>query len=161
MTADETTRPTIPNDWKVFEVSRVYIVDVPPYWSIEDLQLIVKGTFLAKHIPDRLRWPVGEMRTATRRITVEGATELVGRVFHTDGLTPLLVISDAEYNARKDKTIAPRPQITSNIPRKAFITASEMSHAMDLDTELRVKLKILKRAPSPIQDGPPSNGKPS
>ena len=144
MTADETTRPTIPNYWEVSEVSTVYIVDVPPYWSIEDLQGIGKGTFPAKHILDGLRWSVGEMRTAAWRITVEGATELVGRVFHTDGLTPLLVISEAECNVRKDKAMAPRPQITSSIPRKAFITAIEMSRAMDLDTEVRAKLKILK-----------------
>ena len=136
-------------------------MDVPPYWSIEDLQGIVKGIFPARHILDRLRWSVGEMRIATWRINAEGATELVGRVFHTAALTPLLVICEAKYDAHKDKAIAPRPQIASSTLRKAFITTSEMSKAMDLDTEVPAKLKILKRAQSPLNNGPPPNGEPS
>ena len=142
-------------------MSRAYIVDVPPCWSIEDLLGIVKGIFPAGHILDRLRWSVGDMRTATWRITAEGAIELFGRVFHTDGLTPLLVISEAECNACKDKAMAPRPQIASNAPRKAFITASKTSQAMDLDTEVRAKLKVLKRAQSPLNNAPLPNGEPS
>ena len=156
-TADETTRPTIHNDWKASEVPRAYILDVAPYRSIEDRQGTVKGTSPARHILERLSWSVGEMCTAMWRITAEGTTEFVGIVFHTDGLTPLLVICEAEYNARKDL----RLQITGSTPRKAFIKASEMSHAMDLDTEVRAKLNILKQAPSFLNDGPPPNGEPS
>ena len=85
LAADDTTRLTIPSDWKAVDVSTAYIVQVPPYWCVEDPRSIVKGVFPARHIPNRLRWSVGEMRTATWRITAEGASESVGRVFHTDG----------------------------------------------------------------------------
>ena len=49
VTADETTCPTIPSDCKTFDVSTAYIVDVPPFWSVEDPQSIVKKvSFLQK-----------------------------------------------------------------------------------------------------------------
>ena len=107
-------------------MSTVYVVDVPPCRGMEYLQGVVKGIFPARHILDKLRWLVREMRTATWRITAEGAIGLVGRVFHTDGLTPLLVNSKEEYNARKNKGVAPHLQIVSSTPKKAFVTASKL-----------------------------------
>ena len=99
---DIISKPTVPSTWKKHLVGTVYILDVAPWWYPSDLTEALAPSVHCRYIADRVRWGVGEMRTATRRLTGESVTQLIGKVYLSDsGMPPMFVISEADYEARK------------------------------------------------------------
>ena len=88
----------------------VYILDVAPWWYLSDLTEALAPSVHCRYIADRVRWSVGEMRTATWRLTGESVTQLIGKVYLSDsGMPPMFAISEADYEARK-RRITNRPR---------------------------------------------------
>ena len=74
------------------------------------------------------------MRTATWRPTGESVSQLVGKVYLSDsGMSPMFVISEADYKARK-KRITDRPKNTDDAKtrKQGLVTAGEMARAMEV-----------------------------
>ena len=87
------------------------------------------------------------MRTATRRLTGESVSQLIGKVYLSDfGMPPMFVISEADYKARK-KCITDRPRNTdvTKTRRQGLITAGEMAKTMELDDQVDKVISSLKR----------------
>ena len=144
---DVTSKPAIPSTWKKELVGTVYILDVAPWWYLSDLTKAVAPSVHCRYIADRVRWSVGEMRTATWRLTRESASQLVGKVYLSDsGMPPMLVISDSDYKARK-KRITDRPNNADDAKthRQGLVTAGEMARAMELDDQVDKVISSLKR----------------
>ena len=66
---DIISKPTVPSTWKKELVGTVYILDVAPWWYLSDLTQALAPSVQCRYIADRVRWSVGEMRTATWRLT--------------------------------------------------------------------------------------------
>ena len=66
---DIISKPTVPSTWKKELVGTVYILDVAPWWYLSDLTEALAPSVQCQYIADRVRWSVGEMRTATWRLT--------------------------------------------------------------------------------------------
>ena len=80
----------------------MYILDVAPWWYLSDLTEALAPSVHCRYIADRVRWSVGEMCTATWRLTGESVTQLIGKVYLSDsGMPPMFVISEADYEAEK------------------------------------------------------------
>ena len=127
--------------------SPVYILDVAPWWYLSDLTEALAPSVHCRYIADRVRWSVGEMRTATWRLIGESVTQLIGKVYLSDsGMPPMFVISEADYEARK-RRITDRPRNTddSKTRRQGLITAGEMAKAMELDYQVDKVISSLKR----------------
>ena len=123
------------------------ILDVAPWWYLADLTEALAPSVHCRYIADRVRWSVGEMRTATWRLTGESVTQLIGKVYLSDsGMPPMFVISEADYEARK-RRITDRPRNTddSKTRRQGLITAGEMAKAMELDDQVDKVTSSLKR----------------
>ena len=125
----------------------VYISDVAPWWYLSDLTEALAPSVHRRYIADRVRWSVGEMRTATWRLTGESMSQLVGKVYLSgSGMPPMYVISQADYEARK-KRIADRPKNTDDAKtrKQGLITAGETARAMELDDQIDKVISSLKR----------------
>ena len=144
---DIISKPTVPSTWKKELVGTVYILDVAPWWYLSDLTEALASSVHCRYIADRVRWNVGEMRTATWRLTGESVTQLIGKVYLLDsGMPPMFVISEADYVARK-RRITDRPRNTDDAKtrRQGLITAGEMAKAMELDDQVDKVISSLKR----------------
>ena len=144
---DVISKPTIPSTWKKDLVGTMYLLDVAPWWYLSDLTEALAPSVHCRYIADRVRWSVGEMRTATWRLTGESVTQLIGKVYLSDsGMPPMFVISEADYEARK-RRITDRPRNTddSKTRRQGLITAGEMAKAMELDDQVDKVISSLKR----------------
>ena len=62
---DIISKPTVPSTWKKELVGTIYILDVAPWWYLSDLTEALAPSVQCRYIADRVRWSVGEMRTAT------------------------------------------------------------------------------------------------
>ena len=62
---DIVSKPTVPSTWKKELVGTMYILDVAPWWYLSDLTEALAPSVHCWYIADRVRWSVGEMRTAT------------------------------------------------------------------------------------------------
>ena len=125
----------------------MYILHVAPWWYVSDLTKALAPSVQCGYIVDRVRWSVGEMRTATRRLTGESVSQLIGKVYLSDsGMPPMFVISEADYEARK-KRITDRPRNIDNTKtrKQGLITAGEMAKAMELDDQVDKVISSLKR----------------
>ena len=90
----------------------MYILDVAPWLYFSDLTEAPAPLVQCRYIADRVRWSVGEMRTATWRLTGESVSQLIGKVYLSSSrMPPMFVISEADYEARK-KRITDRPRNT-------------------------------------------------
>ena len=160
---DIISKPTIPSTWKKDLVGTVYLLDVAPWWYLSDLTEALAPSVHCRYIADRVRWGVGEMRTATWRLTGESVTELIGKVYLSDsGMPPMFVISEADYEARKWR-ITDRPRNTDDpkTRRQGLITAGEMAKAMELDDQGDKVISSLKRKRDLKEDeASSSNGAP-
>ena len=144
---DIISKPTVPSTWKKELVGTVYILDVAPWWYLSDLTEALAPSVHCRYIADRVRWSVGEMRTATWRLTGESVTQLIGKVYLSDsGMPPMFVISEADYEARK-RRITDRPRNTDDAKtrRQGLITAGEMAKATELDDQVDKVISSLKR----------------
>ena len=144
---DIISKPTVPWTWKKELVGTVYILDVAPWWYLSDMTEALAPPVQCRYIADRVRWSVGEMRTATWRVTGECVSQLVGKVYLSDsGMPPMFVISEADYEARK-KRITDRPRNTDDAKtrKQGLITAGEMAKAMELDDQVDTVISSLKR----------------
>ena len=144
---DIISKPTVPSTWKKELVGTVYILDVAPWWYLSDLTEALAPSVQCRYIADRVRWSVGEMRTATWRLTGESVSQLIGKVYLSDcGMPPMFVISEADYEARK-KRITDRPRNTDDAKtrKQGLITAGEMAKAMELDDQVDKVISSLKR----------------
>ena len=144
---DIISKPTVPSTWKKELVGTVYILDVAPWWYLSDLTEALAPSVQCRYIADRVRWSVGEMRTATWRLTGESVSQLIGKVYLSDsGMPPMSVISEADYEARK-KRITDRPRNTGDTTtrKQGLITADEMARAMELDDQVDKVISSLKR----------------
>ena len=144
---DIISKPAVPSTWKKELVGIVYILDVALWWYILDLTEALAPSIQCRYIADRVRWSVGEMRTATWRLTGESVSQLIGKVYLSDsGMPPMFVISEADYEARK-RRITDRPRNTDDTKtrRQGLITAGEMAKAMELDDEVDKVISSLKR----------------
>ena len=143
---DIISNPTVPSTWKKELVGTVYILDVAPWWYLSDLTEALAPSVRCRYIADRVRWSVGEMRTATWRLTGESVSQLIGKVYLSDsGMPPMFVISEADYEARK-KRVTDRPRNRDDIKtrRQGLITAGEMAKAMELDDQVDKVISSLK-----------------
>ena len=143
---DIISKPTVPSTWKKELVGTVYILDVAPWWYLSDLTEALAPSVQCRHIADRVRWSVGEMRTATWRLTGQSVSQLIGKVYLSDsGMPPMFVISEGDYEARK-KRITDRPRNTDDTKsrRQGLITAGEMANAMELDDQVDKVISSLK-----------------
>ena len=78
------------------------------------------------------------MRTATRLLTGESASQLVRKVYLSDsGMPPMFLISKADYEARK-KRITDRPKNADDAKTRiqGLNTAGEIARAMELDHQV-------------------------
>ena len=144
---DIISKPTVPSTWKKELVGTVYIMDVAPWWYLSDLTEALAPSVQCRYIADRVRWSVGEMRTATWRLTGESVSQLIGKVYLSEsGMPPMFVISEADYEARK-KRITDRPRNTNDTKsrRQGLITAGEIAKAMELDDQVDKVISFLKR----------------
>ena len=144
---DIISQPTVPSTWKKELVGTVYILDVAPWWYLSDLTEALAPSVQCRYIADRVRCSVGEMRTATWRLTGESMSQLIGKVYLSDsGMPPMFVISEADYEARK-KRITDRPRNTDDTKsrRQGLITAGEMAKAMELDDQVDKLISSLNR----------------
>ena len=144
---DIISKPTVPSTWKKELVGTVYILDVAPWWYLSDLNEALAPSVRCRYIADRVGWSVGEMRTATWRLTRESVSQLIGKVYLSDsGMPPMFVISEADYDARK-KRITDRPRSTDDAKtrKQGLITAGEMAKAMELDDQVDKVISSLKR----------------
>ena len=144
---DIISKPTVCSTWKKELVGTVYILDVAPWWYLSDLTEALAPSIQCRYIADRVRWSVGEMRTATWRLTGESVSQLIGKVYLSDsGMPPMFVISEADYEARK-KRITDRPRNTGDTTtrKQGLITADEMARAMELDDQVDKVISSLKR----------------
>ena len=92
----------------------MYILDVAPWWYLSDLIEALAPSVQCRYIADSVRCSVGEMCTATWRLTGESVSQLIGKVYLSDfGMPPMFVISEAHYEARK-KRITDRPRNTDD-----------------------------------------------
>ena len=55
----------------------MYILDVAPWWYLSDLTEALAPSVQCRYIADRVRGGVGEMRTATWRLTGESVSQLI------------------------------------------------------------------------------------
>ena len=62
-------KPTVPSTWKKELVGTIYILDVAPWWYLPDPTEALAPLVHRRYIAERVRWSVGEMRTATWRLT--------------------------------------------------------------------------------------------
>ena len=125
----------------------VYILDVAPWWYLSDLTEALAPSVHYRYIADHVRWSVGEMRTATWRLTGESVSQLIGKVYLSDsGMPPMFVISETDYEARK-KRITDRPKNTDDAKtcKQGLITAGEKAKAMELDDQVDKVTSSLKR----------------
>ena len=144
---DIISKPTVPSTWKKELVGTLYILDVAPWWYLSDLTEALAPSVRCRYIADRVRWSVGEMRTATWRLTRESVSRLIGKVYLSDSrMPPMFVISEADYGARK-KRITDQPRNTDDTKsrRQGLITAGEMAKAMELDDQVDKVISSLKR----------------
>ena len=144
---DIISKPTVPSTWKKELVGTVYILDVAPWWYLSDPTEALAPSVQCRYIADRVRWSVGEMRTATWRLTAESVSQLIGKVYLSDsGMPPMFVISEADYEARK-KRITDRPRSTydARTRKQGLVTAGEMAKAMELDDQADKVISSLKR----------------
>ena len=144
---DIISKPTAPSTWKKELVGTVYILDVASWWYLSDPTEVLAPSVRCRYIADRVRWSVGEMRTATWRLTGESVSQLIGKVYLSDsGMPPMFVISEADYEARK-RLITDRPRSTDDAKtgRQVLITASEMAKAMELNDQIDKVISSLKR----------------
>ena len=72
---DVISKPAIPSMWKKELVDTIYILDVAPRLYLSDLTQALAPSMHCRYIADRVRWSVGEMRTATWRLTGESVKE--------------------------------------------------------------------------------------
>ena len=101
---DIISKPNVPLTWKKGLVGTVYILDVAPRWSLSDVTEALAPSVQCRYIADRVKWSVGEMRTATWRLTGESVSQLIRKVYSSDsGMPPMFVISKADYEARKER----------------------------------------------------------
>ena len=141
------SKPTVPSTWKKELVGTVCILDVAPWWYLSYLLEALAPSVHCRYIADRVRWSVGQMRTATWRLTGESVTQLIGKVYLSDsGMPPMFVISEADYEARK-RRITDRPRNTDDAKtrRQGLITAGERARAMVLDDQVDKVISSLKR----------------
>ena len=158
---DIISKPTVPSTWKKDLVGTVYILDVARWWYLSDLTEALAPSVHCRYIADRVRWSVGEMRTATWRLTGESVTQLIGKVYLSDSrMPPMFVISEADYEARK-RRITDRPRNTddSKTRRQGLITAGEMAKAMELDDQVDKVIRSLKRKRDLKEDEASSSNK--
>ena len=144
---DIISKPTVPSTWKKELVGTVYILDVAPWWYLSDLTEALAPSVQCRYIADCVRWSVGEMRMATWRLTGEGVSQLIEKVYLSDfGMPPMFVISEADYGARK-KRITDRPRNTGDTTtrKQGLITAGEMARALELDDQFDKVISSLKR----------------
>ena len=144
---DVISKPAIPSTRKKELVSTMYILDVAPWCYLSDLTEALAPSVHCRYIADRVRWSVGEMRTATWRLTGESISQLVGKIYLSDsGMPPMFVISAVDYEARK-KRITDRPKNTDDAKtrKQGLVTAGEMARAMELDDQVDKVINSLKR----------------
>ena len=144
---DIISRPTVPSTWKKELVGTLYILDVAPWWYLLDLTEALAPLVHCRDIADRVRWSVGEMRTATWRVIGESVSQLVGKIYLSNsGTTRMFVILEADYEARK-KRITDRPRNTDDAKTRnqGLITAGEMAKAMELDDQVDKVISSFKR----------------
>ena len=144
---DIISKPTVPSTWKKELVGTVYILDVAPWWYLSDLTEALAPSVQCRYIANRVKWSVGEMRTATWQLTGESVSQLIGKVYLSDfGMPPMFVISEADYEARK-KRITDRLRNTNDAEtrKQGLITAGEMAKAMELDDQVDKVISSLKR----------------
>ena len=91
-----------------------HILDVAPWWYLSDVTEALAPLVHCQYIADRVRGSMGEMRTATWRLTGQGVSHLVGKVYLSDsGMTPMFVISEADYaHAKSASQTAPETAMT-------------------------------------------------
>ena len=143
---DIISKPTVPSTWKKEMVGTVYILDAALWWYLSDLTEALAPSVECRYIAARVRWSVGEIRTATWRLTGESVPQLIGKVYLSDsGMPPTFVISEADYEARK-KRITDRPRSTDDAKtrKQGSITAGEMAKAMELDDQVDKVISSLK-----------------
>ena len=75
----------------------------PPWWDISDLGAIFAScTNNIEVVIDRVRFSVGEIRTATWRVSGESIGQLAGMVFHgVRGTKIVSLMAEADYMAKK------------------------------------------------------------
>ena len=144
---DIISKPAVPSTWKQELVGTVYMLDVAPWWYLSDLTEALAPSVQCRYIADRVRWSVGEMRTATWRVTAESVSQLIGKVYLSDsGMPPMFVISEADYEARKKRvTDRPRNTYDTKTCRQGLITAGETDKTMELDDQVDKVISSLKR----------------
>ena len=139
----------------------MYILDVAPWWYLSVVTEALAPSVQCRYIADRVQWSVGEMRTATWRLTGESVSQLIGKVYLSDsGMPPMFVISEADYEARKKRiTDRPRNADDAKTRKQGLITAGEMAKAMELDDQVNKVISSLKRKRDLKEDeASPSNG---
>ena len=98
---------------------------------------------------DRVRFSVGEIQTATWRVSGESIGQLAGMVFHgVRGSEMVSLMAEVDYIAKKaqvSEAIQSRPRVGTPL-----MTAKEMDDAMALDSEVRTSLSKLKRKRSEV-----------
>ena len=152
---DVISKPAIPSTWKKELVSTVYILDVVPWWYLSDLTEALAPSVQYQYIADRVTWSVGEMCTATWRLTGESVSQLVGKVYLSDfGMPPMFLILEADYEARK-KRITNRPKNTDDAKtrKQGLVTAGEIARAMELGKQVDNVISSLKRKRTLKDDG--------
>ena len=77
---DTIPKPIVPSTWKKELVGTLYILDVAPWWYLSDLTKALAPSVQCRYIANRVRWSVGDMRTATWRLAVESVSQLIGKV---------------------------------------------------------------------------------
>ena len=126
-----------------------------PWWYLSDLAEALAPSLHRRYIADRVRWSVGDMRTATWRMTGESVSQLVGKVYLSEsGMPPMFVISEVDYEAHK-KRITDRPNNTDDAKtrKQGLVTAGEMARAMELDDQVDKVISSLKRKQELKDDG--------
>ena len=136
LSADDNKRPPLPEHWNKSKVTNVFAVNVPPWWDHADTAVVFASCTKNREVfIYRMRFNMGEMRTATWRITWEDLASLPGMVFHgVIGKHLVTIVSESQYVAQKDMVsaaIKSPPQ--QGQPTK--LTLKGMDDAMSLDSE--------------------------
>ena len=124
LTSAEKRRP-IPEHWNADKVPTLYAVSVPPWWDMTDMAAVFASFTKNKDFAiDRVRFSVGEIRTATWRVSGESIGQLAGMVFHgVRGSETVSLLAEIDYIAKKaqvSEAIQSRPRVGAPLmtPRK-------------------------------------------
>ena len=139
-------RTPIPKHWNAAKVSLLYAVNVAPWWDRSDMaEVFVSCTKNKEVVINRVRFSVGEIRTATWRVSGESIGQLAGMVFHDVRGSELVSIDYIAKKGQVSEAIQSRPRVGAPL-----ITAKEMDDAMAFDSEVRTSLSKLKRKRSEV-----------